>query len=287
MMRVFISGSDRGQLHWELLRSCPANVDVVGVSPRLDLYDADAIGKALDELKPDAIINAAAYTAVDKAESEPAMAHALNEVAVEQLALSAKRLDARLLHVSTDFVFGKSDGSPFTVDAPTDPVSVYGKSKLAGEAALLRILPEQGTIIRTAWVYSAHGNNFVKTMLRLMREREEIGVIADQIGSPTWARSLAQALWRSLEIETSGVLHWTGAGVASWFDFAVAIAEEATQLGLLEKPVSVNPLTTQEYPTPANRPAYSVLQLKDTWQVLGMKPPQWRVELRSMLKELT
>ncbi|MFK7993454.1 MAG: dTDP-4-dehydrorhamnose reductase [Granulosicoccus sp.] len=286
-MRVFITGSDRGQLHWELLRSCPADVDVVCVSPRLDLYDTQAIHEILDDLKPDAIINAAAYTAVDKAESEPGNATALNEVAVEQLAEAAKRLDARLLHVSTDFIFGKSNGSPFAVDAPTDPVSVYGKSKLAGEKALMRVLPEKATIIRTAWVYSAHGNNFVKTMLRLMQERGEVGVIADQVGSPTWAFSLAQALWRSLERETSGVLHWTGAGVASWYDFAVAIAEEATQLSILDKPVIVNPLTTEQYPTPASRPAYSVLRLDDTWQMLGMKPPQWREDLRSMLKELT
>lgn len=286
-MRVFITGSDRGQLHWELLRTCPAEVEVVGVSPRLDLYDSDAISRTLNELKPDAIINAAAYTAVDKAESEIDNAYALNEIAVEQLALVAKQLNARLIHISTDFVFGNSNGSPFAIDAPTDPISVYGKSKLAGEKALLRILPEHGTIIRTAWVYSAHGNNFVKTMLRLMRERGEIGVIADQIGSPTWAHSLAQATWRSLEVKTSGVLHWTGSGVASWYDFAVAIAEEATLLGLLDNPVTVNSLTTEQYPTPASRPAYSVLKLNDTWQVLGTNPPQWRVELRSMLKELS
>jgi len=286
MKRVFITGSDRGQLHWELLRTRPADVEIVSVSPRLDLFDTDAIAKVLEDLKPDAVINAAAYTAVDKAESEPENASALNAVAVEQLALAAKRINARLLHVSTDFVFGKSDGSPFAVDAPTDPVSVYGKSKLAGEHALLRVLPEHGTVIRTAWVYSAHGNNFVKTMLRLMQERDELGVIADQIGSPTWAHSLAEALWRALECEASGVLHWTGAGVASWYDFAVAIAEEATQSGILDKSVVINPLTTQQYPTPARRPAYSVLQLEDTRRVLGMKSPHWRADLRAMLKEL-
>ncbi|MFK8081347.1 MAG: dTDP-4-dehydrorhamnose reductase [Granulosicoccus sp.] len=286
MMRVFITGSDRGQLHWELIRSCPADVEIVGVAPRLDLYDTDAIGRTLFDLQPDAVINAAAYTAVDKAESEPDNAHALNTAAVEQLALAAKQINARLLHVSTDFVFGKGDGSPFSVDAATDPVSVYGQSKLAGEQALMRVLPDNGTIIRTAWVYSSHGNNFVKTMLRLMQERDELGVIADQVGSPTWAYSLAQALWRSLELEASGVFHWTGAGVASWYDFAVAIAEEANQLSILHKSITINPLTTEQYPTPACRPAYSVLQLADTWQTLGMNSSHWRTDLRSMLKEL-
>ena len=287
MMRVFITGSDSGQLHWELLRTCPENVEIVSVSPRLDLYDVPAIHSTLNELAPDAIINAAAYTAVDKAESESDNAYAINSVAVEQLALAAQRLNARMLHVSTDFVFGPGNGSPFATDASTAPVSVYGCSKLAGEQALMATLPEHGTIIRTAWVYSSHGNNFVKTMLRLMQERGEVGVIADQVGTPTWAYSLSLALWRALEVQASGMLHWTGAGAASWYDFAVAIAEEGTELGLIDRPVVVNALTTEQYPTPASRPAYSVLQLHDTWQQLNLTPPQWRTDLRTMLRELS
>lgn len=287
MMRVFITGSDSGQLHWELLRTCPENVEIVSVSPRLDLYDVPAIHSTLNELAPDAIINAAAYTAVDKAESESDNAYAINSVAVEQLALAAQRLNARMLHVSTDFVFGPGNGSPFATDASTAPVSVYGCSKLAGEKALMATLPEHGTIIRTAWVYSSHGNNFVKTMLRLMQERGEVGVIADQVGTPTWAYSLSLALWRALEVQASGMLHWTGAGAASWYDFAVAIAEEGTELGLIDRPVVVNALTTEQYPTPASRPAYSVLQLHDTWQQLNLTPPQWRTDLRTMLRELS
>jgi len=286
-MRVFITGSDSGQLHSELLRAHPKDIDIVGVSPRLDLYDGEAISRTVRDLSPDAIVNAAAYTAVDKAESEPGNAHALNELAVESLALAARHCNARLVHISTDFIFGKSNGSPFATNSPTDPVSVYGKSKLAGEQVLMKTLPEKATIIRTAWVYSAYGNNFVKTMLRLMRERGEVGVIADQVGSPTWAYPLAQAVWRSLQVDASGILHWTGAGVASWYDFAVAIAEEATILGLLDKPVIVNPLTTEQYPTPASRPTYSVLELQNSWQVLDMRSAQWRVDLRMMLKELT
>ena len=286
-MRVFITGSNSGQLHWELLRTCPEHVDIVGVKPRLDLYDLNAIDATVNELQPDAIINAAAYTAVDKAESESDKAHALNHLAVKQLGLAAGRVNCPLLHVSTDFVFGQGDGSPFAVQAEGEPVSVYGKSKLAGERSLREVLPQQALVIRTAWVYSSHGNNFVKTMLRLMKERGEVGVIADQVGSPTWGYTLAQAMWRALDVKATGQLHWTGAGVASWYDFAVAIAEEATALGLLNNPVKVNPLTTEQYPTPAQRPHYSVLQLHDTWNTLDMKPPQWRSELRMMLKELT
>jgi len=286
-VKVFITGSDRGQLHWELLRTCPSDYEIVTVSPRLDLSDVTAIKETIESLKPDAIINAAAYTAVDKAESEPEQAFALNAEAVKQLALSAKKINARLLHVSTDFVFGKGDGSPLATDAKTEPVSVYGKTKLAGELALLDTLPQSGTVVRTAWVYSSNGNNFVKTMLRLMRERGEVGVIDDQIGSPTWANELALALWHALELQVSGVLHWTGAGAASWYDFAVAIAEEAFALGLLDKPAAVSPITTEQYPTPAGRPAYSVLQLHDTWEKLDMQANQWRTDLRSMLKELS
>ena len=285
-MRVFITGSDRGQLHWELLRTCPASVEIVSVSPRLDLYDREAIADTLATLKPDAIINAAAYTAVDKAESEPEQASALNAVAVEQIAMAAQQLAARLIHVSTDFVFGASNGSPFSTDSPTEPVSVYGRTKLAGEQAITAILPDQSAIFRTAWVYSSHGNNFVKTMLRVMNDRGEVGVIADQTGSPTWAHSLAKALWQALDTEATGIFHWTGAGVASWYDFAVAIAEEATAAGLITRPVSVTPLTTEQYPTPARRPAYSVLDLQPTWQTLNMTPPHWRTELRTMLEEL-
>lgn len=287
MKKVFITGSDRGQLHWELLRSLPESVELVGASPRLDLCDSKAIADTLRKLAPDVIINAAAYTAVDKAESEAEMADIVNHKAVVHLAKAAVQLNASLVHVSTDFVFGKSNGSPFGAHDITSPASVYGRSKLAGEQALMQILPERSAIVRTAWVYSSHGSNFVKTMLRLMKERDEVGVIADQVGSPTWAYSLAQALWKALAVEAQGILHWTGAGVASWYDFAVAIAEEALILGILDKVVVVNPLTTQQYPTPAKRPPYSVLQCNDTWQKLDMQPPQWRMDLRSMLKELT
>jgi dTDP-4-dehydrorhamnose reductase len=286
-MRVFITGSDRGQLHWELLRTKPSFVALLELPERLDITDRALVLSAMNELSPDVIINAAAYTAVDKAESDVDTAQAVNTDAVETLAMAALETNAHLIHVSTDFVFGKGDGSPFTEGANVDPVSVYGKTKLEGERGLAKILPTSSLVVRTAWVYSSHGSNFVKTMLRVMNDRGEVGVIADQIGSPTWANALARSLWTAAEQRATGVMHWTGAGAASWYDFAVAIAEEGRQLGLLNKDVIINPLTTEQYPTPAARPHYSVLELTRTWDQLGIKAAHWREDLRTMLKELT
>lgn len=286
-MRVFVTGSERGQLYWELQRTCPAGVELLTLPDRLDITQRDAVQQAMQDLQPDVIINAAAYTAVDKAETEQAQAQEVNTFAVESLALAATSINARLVHVSTDFVFGTGNGAPFTENANVAPVSVYGKTKLAGEQILQRSMPDSSLIVRTAWVYSSHGNNFVKTMLRLMNERGEVGVIADQIGSPTWANALARALWQGAQRESTGVMHWTGAGVASWYDFAVAIAEEARQLSLITRPVVVKPLTTEQYPTPAARPHYSVLALTDTWKQLDMQAEHWREDLRAMLRELT
>ncbi len=286
-MKAFITGSSRGQLYWELERTVPDGVEIVHPAERLDITDDEAVRSMIDGLKPDVVINAAAYTAVDKAESEPEQAMAVNAAAVESLARASTACGAHLLHVSTDFVFGQGRGVPFPEDAEVAPVSVYGKTKLAGEQALRRLMPDTSLCVRTAWVYSSHGNNFVKTMLRLMNERGEVGVIADQIGSPTWANSLAGALWHAASRRASGTMHWTGAGVASWYDFAVAIQEEAQSLGLIDRAVVVNPLTTEQYPTPAARPHYSVLELTRTWQALDLRAEHWRNDLRTMLKELT
>lgn len=287
MMKVFITGSSRGQLHWELVRTLPPSAILLEQGERLDITDEAAVMSAISKMAPDVIINAAAYTAVDKAETEQKQAAAVNTDAIEWLSKAALHVGAHLLHVSTDFVFGTGDGSPFTENAKVAPVSVYGKTKLAGEAILANTMPDTSLVMRTAWVYSANGNNFVKTMLRLMNDRGEVGVIADQVGSPTWANSLAQALWRAAELRSSGVMHWTGAGVASWYDFAVAIQEEGRSLGLIERDVVVNPLTTEQYPTPAARPHYSVLELTNTWNRLDLQAAHWRDDLRAMLKELT
>jgi len=283
---VLITGSDRGQLNFELRRSIPDDFAELKLNDRLDITDANAVDEVVGDLAPKVIINAAAYTAVDNAETDIDQAYAVNFHGISNLANSAKKHGASVVHVSTDFVFGSGDGTPYMLDANCAPDGVYGASKLAGEKALAEILPNDSVFVRTAWVYSSHGANFVKTMLRLMQEREELGVIADQIGSPTWAKSLAGALWQAARKNATGKLHWTGAGVASWYDFAVAIYEEGRALGLLEKDVVIKPLTTEQYPTPAKRPAYSVLSLVDTWDALDCRADHWRVELREMMREL-
>ena len=286
MKKVFITGSNNGQLYWELSRTAPANVDNLLWPERLDICNAQQVNDVIQELQPDVIINSAAYTAVDKAEQYSADAFAVNQFGVENLANAATQINARVIHVSTDFVFSEGVGSPFSTNASTEPVSVYGKSKLAGEVVLQKLMPDSHAIVRTSWVYSSNGNNFVKTMLRLMAERDELGVVADQVGTPTWANSLALALWQTATRETQGVLHWTGAGVASWYDFAVAIHEEANSAGLLDRNVTIKPLTSDQYPTPAARPNYSVLDCQSSWNQLDMQAQHWRADLRSMLKEL-
>jgi len=290
-MNVLITGSPSGQLFHELLKSAPDSARVIDTatasSPRLDITDADAVHALVAEHKPDVIFNAAAYTAVDKAESDPDTAHLVNTQAVQTLCDAAKSVNARLVQISTDFVFGGSDGHPFDVSAATAPISVYGKTKQEAEQIVVNTLPETGSVIRTAWVYSSNGNNFVKTMLRFMNERGEVGVIADQIGTPTWARRLAEAMWQSTSREVPGIWHWTGAGACSWYDFAVAIAEEGKACGLIERDVTVNPLRTDQYPTPATRPGYSVLELTKTWEAFDLVAPHWREDLRLMLQELS
>lgn len=284
---VLITGA-AGQLGYELQRTCPANINVIAATREtLDISDADAVNAFVEKHRPDAIINAAAYTAVDKAEQEQEQATAINADGAKNLAQAALAHNIPLLQVSTDFVFGGDAHSPIPADAVTNPQGFYGASKLAGEQAIQDILGDQAFIVRTAWLYSAHGNNFVKTMLRLMADREELGVIADQVGSPTWAHGLAVALWQALEVGATGMHHWSDAGVASWYDFAQAIMEEGVSLGLLEKPIRIKPLTTADYPTPASRPAYSVLDKTKTWQALELNGEHWRVALRKMMNELT
>ncbi len=286
IMKALVIGKN-GQLGWELLRTSPAEIEVVAYnSADLDISNTQQVNDMVTANRPDWIINAAAYTAVDKAESETEKAFAVNRDGIVNLGGAAKEVGAGIIHISTDFVFDGLKSSPYLTDDLPNPTGIYGKSKLAGERCLLGISGDKCAIIRTAWVYSCHGTNFVKTMLRLMRERDELGVVADQIGTPTWARGLAQAVWQVLVGGLFGVYHWTDAGAASWYDFAVAIMEEALALGLLSKAVSIKPIRTIDYPTPAHRPAYSVLDKTALWQHRDLVPVHWRVALRSMLTEL-
>ena len=287
--RVAIAGGSNGQLRRALLASAPPGVEAVALAGpdggRLDVTDRDAVHAAVRALAPEGIVNAAAWTAVDRAEAEPEAAAAVNAAGPAHLAEAARACGAHLVHVSTDFVFGAGDGTPFEEGAPTSPLGVYGRTKRDGELAALELAPGSA-VVRTAWVHSASGSNFVLTMLRLMAERESLDVVADQLGAPTRAGSLALALWRTVELGAAGILHWTGAGVASWYDFAVAIAEEGAARGLVPAGRRVRPIPSRDYPTPAARPAYGVLSHLATRERLGIAPEHWREGLRATLDEV-
>lgn len=288
--KIALIGAD-GQVGQELQHSlCPLGKLYLLNRQSLDLSQPDSIAGVLAPLQPQIIVNAAAYTAVDKAESEPKLAHTINAATPTQLAKVAQSLNAQLIHLSTDYVFGGTKGSPYQTSDPTCPMSVYGQSKLEGEQGI-QANCDRHWILRTAWVYGSYGkSNFVKTMLRLGAERTDIKVVADQIGTPTWAKSIAEtiaALIGTLDRQPapSGIYHFTNSGVASWYDFAIAIFEEARSLGFPLKVEQVLPITTTDYPTPAKRPHYSVLALQDITPVLGQPPLHWRSALRLMLKE--
>jgi dTDP-4-dehydrorhamnose reductase len=286
-MRVLVLGAG-GQVGRAVARLAPAGHEVFAKT-RADanIEDASAVGRVMAEARPDWVVNAGAYTAVDGAEDEPDRAAAVNDVAVGILADAAAHAGSRLLHLSTDFVFdGSSSRAYLPSDAPS-PLGVYGATKLGGER---RVLAGgcAGIVLRTAWVYASTGRNFVLTMLRLLREREQVRVVCDQIGAPTWASGLALAVWGLIDAEAAaGIHHWTDLGVASWYDFAVAIQEEALDRGLLKRAAQIVPIATSEYPARAHRPAFSVLDTSGTRALAGRVPAvHWRSNLRTMLDEL-
>jgi dTDP-4-dehydrorhamnose reductase len=283
--RVLIVGA-QGQLGYELRRTAGGRRGITAVDRAdVDIADAGSVQRIVQQYRPGVIINAAAYTAVDQAEQQRELAWAVNCSGAENLAVAASAAGARLLHVSTDFVFDGNGCRPCRPQDGTQPRSVYAASKAAGERAVLEHC-DDALVVRTSWLYSAHGHNFVKTMLRLMAERDAVSVVADQVGTPTWARVLAETLWSLLETDASGICHCSNNGVASWYDFAVAIQEEALAAGLLRRAVPIKPISTAAYPLPARRPVYSVLDVADTETLLGVTFPHWRESLRSMLKEL-
>lgn len=286
--KIIVLGAG-GQLGYELSKTVPESVQLMALDrSQLDITDATAVLQQVNIYQPNWIINAAAYTAVDKAEEQSDLAYQINKDGAANVAMAAKQAGAGLIHVSTDFVFDGEKSSPYLVNDKPNPQSVYGASKLAGDEQVISILSGNTCIIRTAWVYSSHGQNFVKTMLRLMSERDELGVIADQVGTPTWARGLAQTIWKVIDEKLKGVHHWTDAGVASWYDFAMAIHEEAKALGILSvnQVCTIKPIRTQDYPLPARRPTYSVLDKTTTWNALALEPDHWRTALKNMLKDL-
>lgn len=284
-MKALIFGAS-GQLGRALARTAPPGTDLVALDrAQCDVTDPDAVARAIAAAAPDLVLNAAAYNAVDKAEAEPEAARQLNALAPGHIAAAARAAGARTVHVSTDFVFDGAASVPYRPEDAAAPCSVYGTTKLAGERAVVAA-DADALIVRTAWLYAPEGANFVNTMLRLMGERAEIGVVADQIGTPTWAPSLAAALWSLADKGAHGLIHYTDAGVASWYDFAVAIEEEARASGLLAKPVTIRPIATADYPAAARRPAFSLLEKEATWGLLGESAPHWRVNLRRNFQEL-
>lgn len=280
-MRVLLTGG-AGQLGRALQKTAPSDTTLTVIDlADLDLTDFAAVRALIVAETPDFVINAAAYTAVDMAESEEEFAHAINAGAVSAIAGALAETGGRLVHVSTDFVFDGTCPRAYLPGDLRNPLSAYGRTKAQGEDAA----GPDALIVRTAWVYTAGAANFVHTMLRLMAERDSISVVADQIGAPTWAPSLATTIWGLVAKNVGGIWHHSDAGVASWYDFAVAIQEEALALGLITRAVPIRPITTSQYPTPACRPAFSLLDCSATRQLLGDEHTHWRVNLRRMLKE--
>jgi dTDP-4-dehydrorhamnose reductase len=283
--RILITGA-RGQLGVRLQAFAPETRDVLPYgSAELDITRRDAVRDVILRDRPNVILHAAAYTDVDGAERDVDRAEAVNVGGAANVARAARELGARMIYVSTDFVFDGRQGRPYQPDDETRPLGVYGRTKLEGERAVLSLAGPGSLVVRTAWVYSVHGRNFVTSMLARMSSGSSVGVVADQIGTPTWADPLAQALWRAAEQpQLSGILHWTDAGVASWYDFAVAIGEEALARGLLTRAVQVHPLRSDQFPRPARRPSYSVLDKTTGWGAMGGPPAHWRTNLRCMLE---
>lgn len=287
-MKILLTGGNGqlGSCFQDVVRN--DNVElIVTDAQELDITDLETVLAFVDKVKPDFVVNAAAYTAVDKAETEIELATAVNEHGPANLAQACQQLHIPIIHVSTDYVFDGSATAPYTPDMPTNPQSVYGKTKLAGELKVVDAC-EKHVIIRTAWVFSEYGNNFVKTMLRLAQTRDELGVVADQYGCPTYAGDLAQAIYTICQQIQQGHQHWgvyhyCGDIATSWHGFAMAIFDEGFKQGIITKKPKVNAIRTEDYPVPAPRPSYSVMDsqlLCQAWFVAGAK---WRMALNHVI----
>ena len=281
MKKALVTGA-AGQLGRALVASCPAGWQCRGLTRgELDLTDAGAIERLIAAERPDLVINAAAYTAVDRAEAEPEIAMAINARAPGVFAEALRAFGGRLVQISTDYVFDGRSSRPYFPGDPVSPLSVYGSTKAAGESAA----GPEAIILRTSWVHAAGGQNFVTTMLRLMREREELSVVCDQIGAPSWAPEIARTVWQLAVEGRPGTYHHRDVGQASWHEFAQAIAEEALALGLISRAPRIIPITSDQYPTAARRPGHSVLDDSETRTLLGDTTAHWRINLRRMLEE--
>lgn len=285
-MKILVTGST-GQLGSETVTMLKENsIDVTGMnSKELDFCQPTKVRKLVAEFNADWVINCAAYTKVDLAEQEKEKAFQINRNAVAALAEGVKDSNGRLIHISTDFIFDGKQSNPYTEDDEPNPLGVYGASKLAGEEAVLDILPD-AVIIRTSWVYGAHGNNFVKTMLNLAAEKDEIRVVDDQVGSPTWTRDISQAVCDLVNSRASGIYNFSNEGVASWYDLAHEVIANARRYGMPVKVKRVSPIPSSEYATLAKRPQYSVLSKRKIRGVLGYEIPHWLDSLSNMLSQM-
>ncbi|MDH3309743.1 MAG: dTDP-4-dehydrorhamnose reductase [Gammaproteobacteria bacterium] len=297
MTKILLTGKN-GQLGWELRRTLvPLGEVVVLNRDEMDLANPDSIRTAIRRIQPDLIVNAAAYTAVDQAESEPQLAMAINGLAPGIMAEEAKRQNAGIIHFSTDYVFDGTADRPYREDDTLNPLNVYGKTKLAGERAI-QAAGVPHLILRTSWLYAARGRNFLLTILRLAGERKELKIVDDQIGTPTWSRLLAEITYqivtqfispRSRPVvqmaETSGIYHAVSAGSASWYGFAKKILEIAHDHVVREMPKLI-PIATSDYPLPAARPRNSCLSNEKITRTFGLAVPSWEESLTLCLNEL-
>ena len=287
-MNVIIFGA-KGQLGQCLADIVPSSICAEFLNREdCDLLQPNSIKRILDKKNPDFIINAAAYTAVDRAESEVEVAHRVNGKAVGAIAEWVSYNRARLIHLSTDFVFDGKSQRPYQINDKMNPLGAYGASKEAGEKQVKELAPQATMVIRTSWVYSEYGSNFVKTMLRLMRESKSLSVVDDQRGSPTYAGSLARIIWTIINMNyfQPGIFHWTDNGTITWYQFACTIQAEATKLGLLNRSIPIKPISTDEYPTSAKRPAYSALDTGKLEQLTSQKAGDWQLNLNYVLNRL-
>ena len=284
--RILVTGAS-GQLGHELVEMfARQGCEVIAPARQeMDFLVPEQVAEFARAVRADWVVNCAAYTQVDKAESEAGDAYTINCESAGRLAAAVAEYGGRLLHVSTDFVFEGTSSEPYREQDEPNPLSVYGRSKRDGELAVMAALPE-AVILRTAWVYGVHGNNFVKTMLRLAAEKDHLRVVSDQVGTPTWTKDIAHAISELIRHEASGIFHFTAAGQTSWHGFATSVLHEAGRLGFEVKAETVEAIPTSEYPTPATRPACSVLDTHKIQDSLSLSIPDWRDSLVNMLKEL-
>jgi dTDP-4-dehydrorhamnose reductase len=284
--RILVTGAS-GQLGHEVVEKFAGQgCEVIAPTRQeMDVLFPEQVAEFARDARADWVVNCAAYTQVDMAESEAGDAYTINCESAGRLAAAVAEYGGRLLHVSTDFVFDGTSTEPYREQDAPNPLSVYGRSKRDGELAVQAALPE-AIILRTAWVYGVHGNNFVKTMLRLAAEREHLRVVSDQAGTPTWTKDIAHAISELIRHDAEGIFHFTNAGETSWHGFASAILVEAGLLGFEIRAETVEAIPTSEYPTPATRPACSVLDTHKIQDSLSLSIPDWHDSLVNMLKEL-